>query len=189
MKKLLIIFIAFVLVGVGITNVLNQSEKSPESIPVSRFGVQEKNMRITSPSFVSYKSIPSKYTCDGKNINPPLTIKGVPEGSKSLVLIMSDPDAPGGTRIHWTIWNMDPALKQIVEGITPPGIEGKTSFGRTGYEGPCPPAGRHRYFFELYALDDILNLPAYSDKQALEKAMEGHINASTEMIVFYSKSK
>lgn len=189
MKKIIIIFIVFVLAGIALANVLNKQEKPSEKIPVSQFGAKENDMRIKSFAFESYKSIPSKYTCDGANINPPLSITGVPEGSKSLVLIMDDPDAPGGTWVHWTVWNMDPDLAQIEEGTTPQGIEGKTSFGKPGYGGPCPPTGRHRYYFKLYALDTKLDLPASSEKSDIEEKMLGHINASTELVGFYGKVK
>lgn len=144
-------------------------------------------MKIESTAFEDNRNIPAKYTCDDKNINPALIISDVPESAKSLVLVMDDPDAPAGTWVHWTLWNMDPALKEITESSVPKGIEGVTSFGKSGYGGPCPHSGTHHYFFKLYALDTMLSIPESSDKEALEKAIEGHILAFAELIGLYSR--
>ncbi len=144
-------------------------------------------MKIESTAFEHNRNIPAKYTCDDKNINPALTISGVPEGTKSLALIMDDPDAPAGIWVHWTLWNMDPTLKEITENSMKEGIEGMTSFGKSGYGGPCPHSGTHHYFFKLYALDTILSIPETSNQEALEKAMEGHILASAELVGLYSR--
>lgn len=146
------------------------------------------NMIIASPSFQHNGFIPSKYTCDGDNVNPPLEVKDVPQGTKSLVLIIDDPDAPMGTWVHWIVWNIDSKATQIPEHSVPTqAAEGQTSFGRPGYGGPCPPSGTHRYFFKLYALNTILNLSPQTDKIALEKAMKGHILDKTELIGLYSR--
>lgn len=145
------------------------------------------SMKIESPVFENNRKISTKYTCDDRNINPPLTISGVPENAKSLALIVDDPDAPAGTWVHWTIWNMDPALTEIAEDSVPEGIEGVTNFEKPGYGGPCPHSGTHRYFFKLYALDTILSIPETSDKKALEEAMEGHTLATAELIGLYSR--
>src|SRR3989304_9638033 len=116
-------------------------------------------MKIQSPSFENNQSIPSKFTCDGENINPPLEFLDIPENTKSLVLIMDDPDAPMGLWVHWTVWNIDPATSGIPENQKFEGaMEGMTSSGKTGYGGPCPPDKEHRYFFKLYALDTTLSL-------------------------------
>lgn len=145
-------------------------------------------MIISSPAFENNKEIPSKYTCDGENINPSLQISKVPEGTQSLVLIMDDPDAPAGTWVHWIIWNIDPKTAEVAENSVPPGgVGGVTSFGSTGYGGPCPPSGTHRYFFKLYALDTKLDLPSEADKAQLEKAMEGHILDQAELVGLYSR--
>ncbi|HBT81527.1 hypothetical protein A2757_01285 [Candidatus Giovannonibacteria bacterium RIFCSPHIGHO2_01_FULL_48_47] len=144
--------------------------------------------RITSQVFEHNKFIPPKYTCDGENISPPLEISGVPESAKSLVLIMDDPDATRGVWAHWLLWNISPDTKEIPENSVPPGTtEGVTSFGRSGYGGPCPPSGTHRYFFKLYALDQAISLPSSADKKKLEEAMEEHILASSELIGLYSR--
>ena len=147
-------------------------------------------MRIESPAFGNTSRIPTAYTCDGANVNPPLAIADVPAGAKSLCLIMDDPDAPMGTWVHWTVWNIDPKTTGIPEHSVPKGsVEGKTSAGESGYGGPCPPppTGTHRYFFKLYALDRTLDLPASPDKAALERAMEGHILGNAELIGLYSR--
>lgn len=145
-------------------------------------------MTLTSSAFKHNKTMPAKYTCDSEDVNPALNVDGVPSESKSLALIMDDPDAPGDTWIHWTIWNIDPSTKEIRENSLPNGaVEGVTSFGRAGYGGPCPPSGTHRYFFKLYALDTILNLPASAIKTDLESAMSGHTLAQTELIGLYQR--
>ena len=145
-------------------------------------------MHISTQAFHNGETIPKKYTCDGENINPPLSIEGVPVSAKKLALIVDDPDAPAGTWIHWTLWNIDPATKEIGEGTLPPGaVEGKTSFGTVGYGGPCPHKGTHRYFFKLYALDTPLNLSTTSEVFNIEEAMRGHILADARYIGIYSR--
>lgn len=147
-------------------------------------------MKITSSSFAHNQNIPPKYTCDGENINPPLLFSDIPADAKSLVLISDDPDAPMGTWVHWILWNIDPKTTEIAEKSVPAGaMEGTTSFGETGYGGPCPPSGVHRYFFKLYALDTKLDLPISAKKEDLEKAIQQHILASAEMIGLYTRSK
>ena len=145
-------------------------------------------MKISSSVFKDNQVIPPKFTCDGDNISPPLTIADVPEQAESLVIIADDPDAPGGDFSHWLVWNIDPKLTEIAEGREPAGsVEGTTDFSRTGYGGPCPPAGTHRYFFKIFALDNTLNLPATTQKQDLLKAMSGHILGQGELIGLYSR--
>lgn len=147
-------------------------------------------MTIQSPAFHPHETIPSKYTCEGENINPPLLFSHVPSSALSLVLIMDDPDAPLKTWVHWTVWNIDPAIASVSENNVPPHtVEGMTSFDSTGYGGPCPHAGTHRYFFKLYALDTMLDLPVNTEKKEIEKAMDGHILESAELIGLYKKTK
>ena len=146
------------------------------------------NMLIASAAFERNSSIPKKYTCDGENVNPPLTFSGVPENAKSLALIMDDPDAPRGTWVHWTMWNIDPSTINITVGYVPAGaVEGATSSGKSGYGGPCPPSGTHHYYFKLYALDTTLNLNKSLEKQGLESAMEGHVLGQAELVGLYSR--
>ncbi|MBI2742317.1 MAG: YbhB/YbcL family Raf kinase inhibitor-like protein [Chlamydiales bacterium] len=150
-------------------------------------------MHLSSAAFTHQGKIPSKYTCEGENINPPLSIKDVPSQAKSLVLIMDDPDVPEFVRkdrmwVHWVAFDMPPTLKEIKENSPAPGISGKNTGGKLGYQGPCPPDRQHRYFFKLYALDSLLSLPQGSTKQQVEKAMEGHILSSVELIGTYNKA-
>jgi len=145
-----------------------------------------KNLSVKSPVFESNKLIPAKYTCDGEDVNPPLTIEGVPEEAKNLVLIVDDPDAPAGTWNHWLVWNIQPTTRKIEEN-TVPGTQGITTFGRHAYGGPCPPSGTHRYFFKVYALDTKLDLNADSQKRDVEKAMENHVLAKGELLGLYRR--
>jgi Raf kinase inhibitor-like YbhB/YbcL family protein len=147
-------------------------------------------MKITSPAFSDGSPIPSKYTCDGNNISPPLQFSEVPPDAKSLSLICDDPDAPGKTWVHWTLWNIDPGTNEMGEGKFPAeATQGVTDFGQVGYGGPCPPSGSHRYFFKLYALDTKLDVPYQARKEDIEKTMEGHIMDQAQLIGTYSKEK
>ncbi len=142
-------------------------------------------MRLTSPAFENNKFIPKKYTCQGKDINPALIIENIPKEAKSLVLIVDDPDAPGGTWLHWTVYDI-PIISEIKEN-TKPGKQGMNDFGKKNYGGPCPPSGTHHYFFKIYALDKELGLKEGIDLASLEKAMEGHILDKAELIGLYKK--
>jgi len=145
------------------------------------------NMKLTSPAFENGKEIPAEYTCDGDNVNPELGIADIPSDAKSLALIMDDPDAPAGIFDHWVVFNI-PAVSKISKNSVPEGaLQGKNSFGKNNYGGPCPPSGTHRYVFKLYALDIELNLDENADKKAIEKAMQGHILAQTQLIGIYSR--
>jgi Raf kinase inhibitor-like YbhB/YbcL family protein len=146
-----------------------------------------KELAVSSPAFENNKLIHSKYTCDGDNVNPPLTIEGVPDGTKSLVLIVDDPDAPMGTWDHWIVWNIPPTNK--IEENTVPGTEGINDYRKHSYGGPCPPSGTHRYFFKVYALDAKLDLSSNSRKKDVEKAMQGHILAKGELVGLYRRSR
>lgn len=144
-------------------------------------------LQVTSIAFKADDSIPAKYTCEGADINPPLGIGGIPPNTRSLVLIVDDPDAPRGTWLHWLVWNI-PVGPLIKEGDVP-GIEGMNDFGRTNYGGPCPPSGSHRYFFRLFALDNLLDLARGSSRSQLEQAMKGHIVAYGELMGRYKKKR
>ena len=145
------------------------------------------NMKLSSPAFENGEAIPVEYTCDGKNISPPLIISGVPENTKSLALIMEDPDAPLITFVHWLVWNIPPDTKEISKGENISYPQGKNGFGKQRYGGPCPPFGTHRYFFKLYALDTVLDLKEGAKKKDLLKAMSGHIIEETELIGVYGR--
>ena len=143
-------------------------------------------MEIRSSAFENNKFIPSLYTCDGKNISPYLTISNVPEDARSMVLIVDDPDAPMGTWVHWTVWDISPDVREISEGSCPPGaIEGVTDFGKPGYGGPCPPSGIHRYFFKVYALDTVLKLEISAKSADIKKAMKNHILNQAQLVGLY----
>ena len=144
-------------------------------------------MRITSPAFENENLIPPKYTCDGKDISPRLELLDIPGETVSLALVMDDPDAPLGTFDHWVVWNIPPRTTVIEEGKEPGGVQGRTGFRRKRYGGPCPPGGVHRYFFKLYALDAMMDLPEGSSKRDLEKSMEGHIIAKAVLMGKYSR--
>jgi Raf kinase inhibitor-like YbhB/YbcL family protein len=145
-------------------------------------------LKLTSPVFENNGTLPPRYTCDGENINPPLTIKNVPRGAKSLALILDDQDAPRGSYVHWIVWNIDPETKDIKEDSVPgDAVEGTNDFKRRNYGGPCPPTRAHRYVFKLYALDIRLNLETRSTKAVLEKAMKGHILAQAQLLTSYKK--
>ena len=145
-------------------------------------------MKIESVAFKSDELIPLKYTCDGEDINPPLLISDVPENAKSLVLIVDDPDAPRGTWIHWTVWNINPGVKEIPENSCPQdAVEGMTGSGRPGYSGPCPPSGTHRYFFKLFALNTTLDLNTSAEAADIEKEMEESILAKAQLVGLYRR--
>jgi hypothetical protein len=149
------------------------------------------NLTLKSPTFEDKESIPDKYTCEGENVNPPLEIYNVPEETKSLALIVDDPDATGGgTFDHWIIWNIKPQVSKIEEGKLPEGaVEGVNNFGNINYGGPCPPQGNspHRYMFKLYALDKEIEIAPGSSKDELESAMDDHIIESTTLTGYYGR--
>lgn len=139
---------------------------------------------LTSPAFRNGQSIPSRYTCDGEDISPPLQIANVPEGTKSLALIVDDPDAPRGTWTHWILFNIPPGTTTIPENSAP-GIQGVNDNEEIKYGGPCPPQGRHRYYFRLYALADTLSLSPGCTLNDFLKAIEGITIMHTELMGTY----
>jgi Raf kinase inhibitor-like YbhB/YbcL family protein len=141
---------------------------------------------VSSPAFKHEGEIPSKYTCEGEEINPPLHIDEIPHGTQSLALIVEDPDAPKGTFDHWVVWNI-PATDHIIQENTNPGINGMNGAGKTGYHGPCPPEGSHRYYFHVFALDKELDLAAGESKHALMQDMEQHVLAKGSLMGTYQK--
>jgi Raf kinase inhibitor-like YbhB/YbcL family protein len=152
---------------------------------------------LTSTAFVHQGAVPSRYTCDGANVSPPLTWKGVPAGTKSLALIVADPDAPDPkapkmTWVHWVVYDLPPDAHGLREAIPskglPPGtLEGANDWGKTGYGGPCPPIGRHRYIHTLYALDTVLPDLGRPKRDQLLAAMEGHVLATAEFVGTYQR--
>lgn len=151
-----------------------------------------KELILTSPAFEHNGQIPSKYTCDGEDLNPPLSISGVDPNAKSLVLIMEDPDVPkhlreDGMWNHWIKFNIPIDINTVEEGIEPQGRGGKGTSGNIEYHGPCPPDGEHRYLFMLYTLDAELDLKEGVSKEVVKSAMTGHILQKTELIGLYSR--
>jgi Raf kinase inhibitor-like YbhB/YbcL family protein len=146
------------------------------------------NMKIKCSAFSNNGKIPSKYTCDGENMNPPLSFSDIPNNSKSLLLIVDDPDAPAGIWTHWILFNIPPDTKEVPENSVPSGaIQGVTSFSTKGYGGPCPPSGTHHYYFKLFALDITLDLPESSKAKDIEEVVVGHILAQAQLIGLYSR--
>ncbi|HSO19601.1 MAG TPA: YbhB/YbcL family Raf kinase inhibitor-like protein [Desulfosarcina sp.] len=155
------------------------------------------SLKLVSTAFTDRGEIPSQHTCEGADTAPPLQWDAVPKGARSLALIVDDPDAPDPaaprmTWVHWVLYNLPPGGRGLPEGVTsatlPEGtMEGKNDWGRTGYGGPCPPIGRHRYFHKLYALDILLPDLGEPDKAALESAMQGHIMETAELVGTYRK--
>jgi Raf kinase inhibitor-like YbhB/YbcL family protein len=166
-------------------------------VPTAASAKRGKAMKLTSPSFDAGAEIPTELTCEGEDHSPALAWSDVPAGTKSLALIVDDPDAPDPkkpkmTWVHWVLYNIPPASSELPRAVKdlPPGTrEGKNDWKRTGYGGPCPPIGRHRYFHKLFALD--VELPDLKEptKAELEAAMKGHILASAELIGTYQKKK
>ena len=155
-------------------------------------------LTLKSTAFADGQEIPREYTCDGADVSPPLVWSGVPEGTESLVLIVDDPDAPDPaapkmTWVHWVLYNLPPSTTKLAAGVPPADLpsgtkEGLNDWKRTGYGGPCPPIGRHRYFHKLYALDVTLPEVEPPTKAALEEAMAGHVLASAELVGTYKRS-
>lgn len=192
LKLVLIFGIIIVVIITGVVSFLafqkrevkeTKPKESPISKPISK-------MKLASAAFSENQMIPQKYTCDGENVSPPLSISEAPPNTQSLVLIMDDPDAPGRTFVHWTMWNIDPNATEVPEGSVPKGaVEGLTDFGTKGYDGPCPPSGTHRYIFKLYALGTPLSISENSRKEDLEREMADHVLDFTQFIGLYSRSR
>jgi Raf kinase inhibitor-like YbhB/YbcL family protein len=186
-------FVAF-LIGFGARGYA--SEKGPTSI---KKGDVTMTLTVTSSAFSHKAEIPMRYTCDGEDISPALEWSGLPEGTKSVVLIVDDPDAPDPaapkmTWVHWVLYNIPPGVSGLPEGVSPTDLPEGTKPGlndwkRTDYGGPCPPIGRHRYFHKLYALDVVLPDLGGPTKGELENAMEGHILSKAELVGTYQRSR
>lgn len=144
--------------------------------------------RLHSPAFAYGERIPREYTCEGRNVNPPLTIENVPEDAEALVLIMEDPDSPGGTWIHWRVWNIAPTTTLIKENSVPKGaVQGLNTFGHANYGGPCPHQGEHGYVFRIYALRHALHLPTEASDLMLRNALVGNVVAEADLVGYYRR--
>lgn len=145
-------------------------------------------LKISSPAFEDNGPIPEKYTCDGLDVNPPLRITGIPPGTKSLALVVDDPDAQRGMWVHWVVWNIGPKTEEIPEDGVPKGaVQGINDFEKHDYGGPCPHSGTHRYFFKLYALDMVLNFSSDAGKAGLERVMKDSIIATAQVVGLYRR--
>lgn len=150
-------------------------------------------LSLTSSAFIDGQAIPSLYTCEGRDTSPPLAWIDPPMGTASFALIGDDPDAPGRTWVHWVIYNLPPAARELPEAfptdeeLVDGTRQGRTDFGRTGYGGPCPPSGTHRYFFKLYALDAMLPLGPGASKPQVEAAMKGHVLGQAQLMGTYRR--
>ncbi len=193
MQKAILILIVIIIASIAIFLLAKNNKNNTIATGVPEGKVEQKAdkitaMKITSLAFDHNAKIPSKYTCDGDNINPPLEFVDVPENAKSLVLIVDDPDASGKTWVHWVVYSINPEVTEVEEDSLPEGgTEGMTDFGKPGYGGPCPPSGTHRYFFKLYALHTTLDLPKNATKAMVEEKMEGHIIDKAELIGLYNR--
>ena len=150
-------------------------------------------IKVLSSAFQEGGMIPADYTCDGRNISPPLSWSGIPEKVVTLALICDDPDASVGTWVHWVLYNLPASAKELPAGVPPQeklasgAVQGRNDFRKPGYGGPCPPGGTHRYYFKLYALDKALDLKPGATKKELLKAMEGHILAEGQLMGRYKR--
>lgn len=165
----------------------------PLAVSAELKGGRQMKINVGSAAFTEGGMIPKQFTCDGADISPPLSWSTLPEGTKSIAIIVDDPDAPAGMWVHWLVYNLPPDLKGLPENVPAQktlangGMQGMTDFRRIGYGGPCPPSGTHRYFFKVYALDSILDLYPGAIKKRLLNAMEGHILAEGELMGKYRR--
>jgi len=170
-----------------------QSASSKSAAAGSSEAIPQSNLRLSSSAFAAEGAIPSKYTCEGQNVSPPLAWTGAPAGTKSFALVVRDPDAPDPAApklvvTHWIVYDLPSDVLSLAEGDVPSAaFQGKNQQGDTRYMGPCPPIGRHRYYFQLYALDLVLPDLVGPTKPVLESAMKGHILGSTELMGTYQK--
>ena len=201
MRFMILPFMTIVAVGLGVVG-CEQAEQTAEpttqpaqppadETPQQKEGEVMAQLQVTSPSFVHEGAIPLEFTCDGADVSPALSWTAGPEGTASYALIMDDPDAPRGTWVHWVVWNIpQPSLVDAIpaqEALDDGTMQGMNSWPKRGYGGPCPPSGTHRYYFKVYALDATLDLPASTNKDALLKAMKGHILAQGELMGTYKR--
>jgi len=184
MNKIIIIFVFLFS--------LSYCQNKPQKIKISQ-GDVKMGFKLVSNSFNEGELIPSKYTCDAENVSPELHWFNTPENTKSLVLICDDPDAPMGTWVHWVLYNISSNITSIEENISPEknvlgsAIQGINDFGKYGYGGPCPPSCIHRYFFKLYALDQVLHFDKDVRKKDIINAMDGHLLAETQLMGKYKR--
>jgi Raf kinase inhibitor-like YbhB/YbcL family protein len=180
------------LIGLVLTGLLLTGCRSPEGSPFESLYVANP-IALESNAFAAGASIPRRYTCDGEDLSPVVRWGAVLDKTKTLILVMDDPDAPGQAFVHWLVYNLPAAIRELPENLPKQsaldigGVQAKNDFGKYGYGGPCPPSGTHRYIFRLFALDVALNLQPDVSKREIIKAMQGHVLASGELIGLYSR--
>lgn len=183
-----ILMLAFLLLLLSCTG-----RQPPIAQPASTPKQDKVEIKLTSAAFKDGESIPRPYTCDGVNISPPLEWSGVPRTAKTIAIVCDDPDAPGGTWVHWVLYNLPADNIGLVENLPATeslkagGFQGKNDFGKIGYGGPCPPSGTHRYFFRIYALDSELPVKAGATKAELMKAMDDHVVSQGQLMGTYRR--
>ena len=185
MKVLLVIFALLAAFRLSAASAQNQQSSNR----IDKDGRAAVMIQLSTASFTPGGNIPSKFTCSGADVSPELSWAAPPPGTKSIALIVDDPDAPAGTWNHWLLYNLPPSVHELSENqprtadLASGALQGKNDFGKIGYNGPCPPPGKpHRYFFRLYALDTKLALRSGADRHALDQAIKGHILAQTELM-------
>jgi Raf kinase inhibitor-like YbhB/YbcL family protein len=190
MKKFLLIIIFIIILGLGVFLLYKYSGRkttsftSPDQSKINT----TTPMTISSPAFLDSQAIPKQYSCDGDGTNPPLAFSNIPAETKSLALLVEDPDAPTPPWIHWVMWNISPATTQISENSVPTGaMQGQGSSGQNVYGSLCPPSGLHHYIFIVYALDTTLTIPSYSTADNLKSAMQGHVIEQTQLTGTYTR--
>lgn len=187
MRKFIIFLLLALAIALSLVLVLYQ-RNSPNFTRQTNSQKNSFTMKIISPAFTNNGKIPSKYTCDGEDVSPPLEFLEVPREAKSLVLIVDDPDAPGKTWVHWVVYNISPSTGKVLEDSIPQvGVLGKTDFDTLGYGGPCPPSGTHRYFFKLYAIKKGLDLSEGLNKQQILEKINESVIEQAQIIGLYSR--
>lgn len=191
MKRKLLLWLAAVVLLVAACGTGRDQKPTPTARGQTKGGKMAIDLK--SPAFEEGSVIPTRYTCDGQDISPPLSWSSVPDDTRSLALVTYDPDAPGGTFVHWVLFNVPPDARELAEDIPdqerlPNGAaQGVNGFGKVGYMGPCPPSGTHRYFFEIYALDTTLDLGAGTTREDLDGAIQGHVLAEGRLMGTYQR--
>ena len=185
--------LCFLLIALALPSCGGRSQVVSTPTPANSATNDKAEIKLTSAAFNDDQPMPRAYTCDGINISPPLEWNGVPKTAKTVAIVCDDPDAPGGTWVHWVVYNLPADNIGLVENLPATenlkagGFQGQSDFGKIGYGGPCPPSGTHHYFFRIYALDGELPLKAGATKAELMKAMEGHVLLQGQLIGTYRR--
>ena len=188
-KKLINVLISFFILILGAVGLAIITTGDDNFADLNNFfNPPVSGMKITSSAFSNHQAIPTTFTCNGDNTNPPLQFSDIPSQAKSLVLLVEDPDAPQPNWLHWLVYNIPPQTTSIAQNSLPDqATQGTNDFDTTRYQGPCPPLGQHRYNFKLYALDQATSFPPGSTRQAIESAIDGHVIATAELIGIYQR--